>query len=135
MLPSRRLKEIRRRLDHVTPGPWRHGSLSADVFPAWPMTEVIGSEEVDPSEIPGLPPLDGSEGCRVTHTFTLIQPYQHVTGHGEREQREWTDWLCRCEADARFFAHAPEDMRVLLAEVHRLRARLAVLEGGAEGAC
>lgn len=49
--------------------------------------------------------------------------------------REWTaeeDWS-QVRADAEFIAHAPEDVRVLLAEVRRLRDRVAELEAHAYG--
>lgn len=124
MMDDARIAEIEARLTATTPGPWRHGSLSEDLLPARPLTEVIGSEEVDADDIPGLPPAEGLSGCRVTHTYTVAQPYQHVSereADGDGERREWTDWLCRCEADARFFAHARQDIADLLAEVNRLR--------------
>jgi len=117
-----RLAEIEQRLQATTPGPWRHGSLSEALFPEHPLTEVLAEEEGVPA---GFPSLEGLAGSRVVHTFTVIQPYQHATVEDEDERAEHTEWRCRCEADARFFAHARQDLIDLLAEVRRGRASAA----------
>jgi hypothetical protein len=119
---EQRLAEIEQRLQATTPGPWRHGSLSEARFPDHPRTEVIAEEEGVPE---GFPAIEGLAGCRVVHIFTVIQPYQHATVEHEDERAEHTEWLCRCEADARFFAHARQDLIDLLAEVRRGRASAA----------
>jgi hypothetical protein len=108
-MDRKRLAEIEERLSATTPGPWRHGSLWSEMERVEPVTTVIASE---PTE---------RDGLLLTHTFSVTQPWQHVTANGEANRHEFTDWLCRCEADARFFAHARQDIEDLLAEVKRLR--------------
>lgn len=120
-----RLAEIEARLHGVSPGPWRHGSLWDDPERTTPATSVLGS----------APAVD-EDGVLVTHTFCLVQPWQHVVVEDEDDRQEHVDWLCRCEADARFLAHAPQDVADLVAAVHRLRRGLredATTPGGGDG--
>jgi hypothetical protein len=118
-----RLAEIETRLGEATPGPWRHGSIG-NLLGSWGGTDVLASEEKDASEVPDLPHIEGLTGCRIVHTYSITKPYQHVTERTpdeDGERREWTEWLCRSEADARFLAHARQDVEDLLAEVRRLK--------------
>jgi hypothetical protein len=118
-----RLAEIEARLKATTPGPWRHGSMSAALWLA-PETDVLADEDwVVPADDPPAG-LEEYAGQRLRHTFCITQPISHVraTDPEGGEGQEGVDWLCHSEPDARFLAHAAVDVADLLAEVRRLRA-------------
>ncbi len=93
---------------------------------------------------------DGPWGIYESGTLIDIAADLQDTGCGYRARREicrledepldndpahkaWTadeDWA-QVQSDAEFIAHAPEDVRALLAEIRRLKARVAELEGPA----
>lgn len=117
-----RLTEIEARLRATTPGPWRHGSMSAGLRTA-PETDVLVDEDwVVPADDPPAG-LGEYAGQRLRSTFCVTQPISHVraTDPDSGEGQEGVDWLCRSEPDARFLAHARDDVADLLAEVRRLR--------------
>lgn len=125
-LSDARLREIEERLEAATPGPWWYGWQREGDAPrpvgGWPDGVTAEAREVVTEELAaaasGLAP-----GETIIHTFSVVTPWHHVTARDReaQERREYTEWLCRTEADARLFANARDDLATLVAEVRRLR--------------
>jgi hypothetical protein len=102
---EQQLAEIDSRTNAATPGPWGVYQYGGDS-----LIEIAADLE------------DTGCGYKARRTVARLEdePLDNDPTH-----REWTaeeDWA-QVQADAAFIAHAPEDVRVLLAEVRRLRAR------------
>lgn len=104
-MPDTRLAEIREREAAATPGPW----WSDEDDRCW---RLHGVDAVLPSPSAGLP--DQIVNRQILKAPKRDTPYAEY----------WPD-----EADGAFIVHSRVDVRDLLAEVDRLRDRLADLEG------
>lgn len=110
-LTDTQLDEIAARHNAATPGPW-------GVYESDSMIDIAADLQET-----GCGYRARREICRLED-----EPLDNDPTH-----REWTaeeDWA-QVQADAEFIAHAPEDVAALLAEIRRLRARVAELEGPA----
>ncbi|MDX2986534.1 hypothetical protein [Streptomyces caniscabiei] len=108
-LTTQELDEIDARHKAATPGPWG-------------VYEFGGGTAIDIA----ADLTDTGTGYRARREICRLEdePLDNDPAH-----REWTaeeDWA-QVQADAAFVAHAREDVRLLLAEVRRLRFRLAEL--------
>jgi hypothetical protein len=104
-LTAQQLDEIDARRTAATTGPW-------GVYESGSMIDIAADLEET-----GCGYRARREICRLED-----EPLDNDQTH-----REWTaeeDWA-QVQADAAFIAHAPEDVRALVAEVRRLRAELA----------
>jgi hypothetical protein len=105
-LTEQQLTDIEARANAATHGPWGVYTFGGDS-----LIEIAADLE------------DTGCGYRARRTIARFEdePLDNDPAH-----REWTaeeDWA-QVQADAEFVAHAPEDVRALLAEIHRLRAAL-----------
>jgi len=103
-LTEQQLDDIETRAGAATPGPWGVYEYGGDS-----LIEIAADLE------------DTGCGYRARRTVCRFdeEPLDNDPAH-----REWTaeeDWA-QVQADAAFVAHAPEDVRALLAEIRRLRA-------------
>jgi hypothetical protein len=110
-LTEQQLTDIEARTNAATPGPWGVYTFGGDS-----LIEIAADLE------------DTGCGYRARRTIARFEdePLDNDPTH-----REWTaeeDWA-QVQADAAFVAHAPEDVPALLAEIRRLNAEAAVLEG------
>jgi hypothetical protein len=108
-LTDTQLDEIEARHNAATPGPWG-------------VYEFGGGTAIDIAA--GLE--DTGTGYRARREICRLEdePLDNDPAH-----KEWTaeeDWA-QVQADARFIAHAPEDVRALLDEIRRLRAQRKLL--------
>ena len=92
------LKPIKERLAEATPGPWE--SQGFDNYPGDEGTPIIGTSGI------------GLVAYALRHNV-----------HSSNNSVDWYDEE-QCDKDAEFIAHAPEDIRALLAEVKRLQAQI-----------
>jgi hypothetical protein len=106
---AQQLDEIQARHDAATAGPW-------GVYESGPVIEIAADLK------------ETGCGYRARRGVCRLEdePLDNDPTH-----REWTaeeDWA-QVQADAKFIAHAPDDVNALLAEVHRLTAELADFSG------
>lgn len=92
------LEPIKERLAEATPGPWE--SQGFDNYPGDEGTPIIGTSGI------------GLVAYALRHNV-----------HSSNNRVDWYDEE-QCDKDAEFIAHAPEDIRALLAEVKRLQAQI-----------
>ena len=118
------LQAIEARLEAATLGPWRRPEPKIyDSYVALEDCSCANGWDNGESRITleesGLEDEDGNEYHRHTET-----DYHHVigsNGHGVTGNYDWEAGGIMEEADTEFIAHAPEDIRALLAEVKAVR--------------
>jgi hypothetical protein len=105
-LTEQQLDDIEARTNAATPGPWGVYTFGGDS-----LIEIAADLE------------DTGCGYRARRTIARFEdePLDNDPAHSEWTAEE--DWV-QVRADAAFVAHAPEDVRALLAEIRRLNAAL-----------
>lgn len=105
-LTVQQLDDIETRATAATPGPWGVYTFGGDS-----LIEIAADLE------------DTGCGYRARRTIARFEdePLDNDPAHSEWTAEE--DWV-QVRADAAFVAHAPEDVRALLAEIRRLNAAL-----------
>jgi hypothetical protein len=107
-LTDQQIDEIETRQQAATPGPW-------GIYESGSLIDIAADIE------------ETGCGYRARRGIARLEdePLDNDPTH-----KAWTaeeDWA-QVQADAEFIAHAPEDVRALVAEVRRLRAQVAELE-------